>query len=115
MAKRDINRRTGKCKTNFGKYKREKLEYCFGRMDSDKKKIDKTNKPKSPENQERESIYSTIKEQLSQGKNKIEVLAILNNKFPNTKLSIYFSSYINYFATKLGIKLEDNKEEETER
>ena len=59
------------------------------------KEIEEKNKVPNPDTEHRKLIQNEIESLLNEGKNKIEILLILNEKYPDSKLSKYFGSYID--------------------
>ena len=73
----------------------------FRRMQSDiiaiesEKEVKNRNAIPNLDTEHRKLIQNEIESLLNEGKNKIEVLLILNEKYPDSKLSKYFGSYID--------------------
>lgn len=59
---------------------------------------------KSADTIERYEIHSLIKESLIEGKGRVEILAELMNKYPNSSVRKYFEQYIEHHMKKMGIK-----------
>ena len=68
----------------------------------------------SPDTVDRKQIHESIKKMLKDGKGRIEILAELNNSYPNTYMSQFFETWIDYHM-KTTLIPNKNKEEEQER
>lgn len=53
---------------------------------------------------DRQNINNDIIRLISEGKGKIETLAFLNNKYPNSRLSKYFESWYNHHKERKNRK-----------
>ena len=95
---------------NYGKIKadRRRMSEILARADDyNRRREEDANKPKSKDTVDRMSIHRDIKKMLSEGKDKIEIIASLNNKYPDTHLSVFFSQWIEYHIEKEDYKDND--------
>lgn len=103
MAKSDIF--LGKVKANRRRMSKIIADYDL----ADKKREESALKPKSEDSIIRSSIHNDIKESLSTNKSKLEILAFLNNKYPDTYLNKYFGQWIDYHVEKRDYTIKENE------
>ena len=95
MAKRDINKATGRVQNN----RRDQADFLARMREHENRKRIAANTPKSDDTLERIAINNEIIEAISKGKGKVEILKILNEKFPNSNLAKFFGQYIDHHLT----------------
>ena len=97
----------------FGKVKanRRRMSQILADVDRfNKRREEEANKPKSKDSIDRISIHTDIKKMLFEGKDKIEIITSLNNKYPDTYLSKFFSKWIEYHIEKKDYILDNEIE-----
>ena len=73
-----------------------------------KRKSD-ANKEINKDSQIRQDMHKTIKNMLSKGKNKVEIITFLVNKYPDSYLNKYISQWVDYHMDKKDFHLEEDE------
>lgn len=110
MAKSDINKMTGK----FQYRRREFGEMLARDAESERLKKEKLKNPKNYDTVIRQNIHGDIKGMLAEGRNKIDILVELSNKYSDTNLSRFFEQWIEHHLKKQDyLKIEEQDYNET--
>ena len=95
MAKRDVNKATGRVQND----RRAQADFLARMREHENRRKIAANTPKSEDTLERIAINKEIVSAISKGKGKIEILKMLNEKFPCSNLCKYYEQYIDHHLT----------------
>lgn len=95
MAKKDINNATGRVQNN----RRAQADFLARMREHENRKRIAANTPKSEDTLERIAINNEIVSAINEGKGRIEILKMLNEKFPSSNLAKFFGQYIDHHLT----------------
>ena len=95
MAKGDVNNATGRVQNN----RRAQADFLARMREHENRRKIAANTPKSEDTLERIAINKEIISAINEGKGKIEILKMLNEKYPSSNLSKFFGQYIDHHLT----------------